>query len=138
MENMVIQGSITATSNKVSTEFKAENPSKTVYIVVDESFDKEMQAFGLTRYTSKEDGKPFYIVKASQKIALYASNKTGESPESISGSVDTPNFKTADNVLVKMNLVKGNKNINDFYRLQAIQISGASDIENIEQQNPFA
>ena len=138
MENMVIQGSITATSNKVSNKFKAENPTKTVYIVVDESFDKAMQWFGLTRYTSKEDGKPFYIVKASQKIALYASGKTGESPETIPGTVDTPNFKTKENVLVKMNLVKGNKNNNDFYRLQAIQISGANDIETIEQQNPFA
>lgn len=139
MENLVIAGQITATSNKVSGDFKSEQPTKTVYFITDPKFDLLLQDFGLTRYTSKEDGKPFYIVKMAQNVAIYATGKANEQPEKMSGLVtDGPNIKTADGVTVKMNLIKGEKTGNVFYRLQAILITGSGDIQEIEQENPFA
>lgn len=140
MESMTFAGAITATSNKVNEKFKTDNPTKTAYITVGNPKDVEkMKAFGLTQYSSTDAKtgaiEEFFIVKLSREVKVYDSfNKTAK-PTILSGLTDTPNFKTRE---VAMNLLKGENVGNDFYRINALSITDATDIETIEAENPFA
>lgn len=137
MENLVINGRITATSNKVDTKFKQENQTKTAYVTVsDEAEKKKLIDFGLTEYTSKQDGLSFFIIKLPQNVAIYVDGV--DQPEPMSGGVDTPNFSTIGNKDLSLNIIKGEHMNNDFFRLQAIKIDQSSDIVEVEQTNPFA
>ena len=139
MENIVIQGRITATSNKVDGKYTQENPTKTAYITVDDDENrKKLIGFGLTEYTSKEDKKPFFIIKLPQEVSLFRSYQTDQPPEKISGGVETNNFKTPDNKVLYMNIIRGNNKGNDFYRLQAINLEEPGDFQDIQPENPFA
>ena len=140
MESMTFVGTITATSNKVNEKFKTDNPTKTAYITVDNPKDVEkMKAFGLTLYSSADPktGKmdEFFIVKLSREVKVYDSFDKLAKPTILSGSVETPNFKTQE---VAMNLLKGEHIGNDFYRINAISITDPMDIESLEAGNPFA
>lgn len=137
MESMTFVGTITATSNKVNEKFKTDNPTKTAYITVGNPKDVEkMKAFGLTLYSSKENpDETFFIVKLSREVKVYDSFNKSAKPTILSGSVETPNFKTKE---VAMNLLKGEHIGNDFYRINAISVVDATDIETIEAENPFA
>lgn len=138
MENLVIKGRITATSKKQDDKFKQENPSKTAWIIpADEQEAKKLVDFGLRQYTSKEDGTNFFVVKTSQRIALYVKDAKDVEPEIISGGIDTPNFTTAEDKFLNLNIIKGENVGNKFYRLQAIQIVETSDYIEVEQNNPF-
>lgn len=137
MENLVIKGRITATSNKVDTKFKQENPTKTAYVTVsDEAEKKKLIDFGLTEYTSKADGLSFFIIKLPQNVAIYVDGVEGSEP--LTGSVETPNFSTVEGKDLLLNIIKGEHMNNDFFRLQAIKIEQSSDIVEVEQTNPFA
>ena len=137
MENVVIKGRITATSNKVDTKFKQENPTKTAYATVaDEAEKKKLIDFGLTEYTSKADGLSFFIIKLPQNVAIYVEGVEGSEP--MSGGVETPNFSTVGGKNLSLNIIKGQHMNNDFFRLQAIKIDQSSDIVEVEQGNPFA
>lgn len=136
MENIVINGRVTATSNKVDTKFKQENPTKTAYLTVsDETEKKKLIDFGLTEYTSKKDGLSFFIIKLPQNVAIYVDGVEGSEP--LSGSVETPNFSTAEDKELAINIIKGEHMNNDFFRLQAIKIDQSSDIVEVVQTNPF-
>ena len=137
MENLVIKGRITATSNKVDAKFKQEIPTKTAYVTVaDEAEKKKLIDFGLTEYSSKADDLSFFIIKLPQKVAIYVEGV--DEPEPMSGGVETPNFSTVEDKELFLNIIKG-KNMNrDFFRLQAIKIDQSTDIVLVEQTNPFA
>lgn len=141
MENLLIGGYISATSKKISDDFKAEGEQKkTAYIVFDKKDEKKIKDFGLTIYTSKKDPEapPFIIVKTSEKIVLYAPD-VPEPMGNISGSAedDSKNFKTDEKKPVRFNIIKGNHKGNDFTRLQAILLESMEQIEEIESANPF-
>lgn len=139
MENLVIKARISTTSKKQDSKFKQkDNPTKTAYLEIAPEYTQKAQAFGLTEYTSKEDGNAFYITKLPQQISIYLADVPSQAPEKMSGSVDEPNFKTPDDKYLMMNIIKGENMGNEFFRLQAISIEDSTDIELIEQQNPFA
>lgn len=133
LENMVIEGEITATSNKINEKFRSEVNSKTAYIKVDKANSKLLKDFGLTEYTSKEDNTNFFIIKLTKDVRVYA--KDG-SMEIFSGEAHetNPNFKTN---VIKMNIIKGNNLNQDFYRVQALLINDRADIQQLAPENPF-
>lgn len=134
MENIVIEGIISTTSNKQSKEFRVENPQKTAYLELDEVNAKKLEDFGVSKYTSK-DGDDFFCLKVVEKLKLYFEDKTNASVEH-DASVNAPNFKTEGKV--RMNIIKGEKTGNVFYRLQALLITTQNELVEIEAENPFA
>lgn len=137
MENIIILGKITATSKKSDGKFKQETPTKTAYVEAKDRIEKEkLVKFGLREYTSAADGNNFFIIKLPQNVAVYVGES--DEPFDIDGSTETANFKTADHIYTAINIIKGEKDGNEFYRLQAIMVSDSSQIEMIEKQNPFA
>ena len=142
MENKVFKNiTISTTSNKVG-EFKQEVNTKTVYFNADEKTAKDLEAFGLTQYTSKENNENFFIVKVADKLRVYFPNGENQIRRDLSNveleGQDTLNFKTADDTTVAINIVKGSNKGNDFHRLQAILVETIDDITQIESENPFA
>lgn len=138
MENLVINGRISATSSKVDSKFKQETPTKTAYVTVtDEAMKTKMKEFGLDEYSSKKDGASFYIIKLPKDLAIYVKGGSPV-PEKTSGGIETPNFSTPENKELQFNIIKGENMGNKFFRLQAIQIEESSDIQEVEQTNPFA
>lgn len=141
MENIIIKGQITATSKKQSGDFKQEIPTKTAYVSVDSENAKKLEDFGLTKYTSKDDQEDYFIIKFPANVMVYQPNGFGEKRPDLSQitfeGIETNNFKTPDNKQVQMSILKGNHKNNDFFRLQAIRVESASDIEEIKPENPF-
>ena len=134
MENLIIKGQITATSNKVNEDYKTDNPTKTAYLTVtDDNIRKAMVNFGLTEYTSKQDESNFFIIKLPQQLTLVKGNHMRK----MLGDVESPNIKTKDDTDFKMNIIKGRSKGNDFFRLQAIEVNEYSDVEQILMENPF-
>ena len=129
MDNITINAMITTTSNKTKENFA---PRKTAFLKVAEEDRERLSSFGVPEYTSKE-GEKFFCVKLTDCVKLW--NKQGEY-QTIDTTVNDPNFKTTENVMLRMNIVKGNKNRNDFYRLNAIQ-GDVENIETIKETNPF-
>ena len=129
LNNITINAIITATSNKTKENYA---PRKTAFLNVAEEDKERLIAFGVPEYTSKE-GEKFFCVKLTDKVKLW--NRQGEYT-TIEATIDAPNFKTTENVMLRMNIIKGNKNHNDFYRLNAIQCEG-DNIETIKETNPF-
>lgn len=130
MKTLVIKGIISATSDKQSDKFKVETLQKSVHIVVDELFEAQLIAFGLTKYTPQEKGaQPYFVVKAAKKIRY-------NNDEYISGLADgnQPNFHS-DGKLVAMNLIKStSEQGNEFVRLNAI----LGKVQEFESIDPFA
>ena len=136
MENLIIQGTISTTSNKQSEKFVAKTPQKTAYITtVDEATAKKLEDFGLRRYTSK-NGESFFALKVVNELQMYFDKSKVSTP--LPTSTQDPNFKTNDGVVIGMNIIKGENLGNTFYRLQAVLLNQASDITQIEAENPFA
>ena len=147
MENLVIEGIITATSKKNNDEsFKQEIPTKTAFISTDEENAKKMVNFGLTKYTSK-DGSDYFIIKFPSDVMVYLPNGFGRKRPDLSRvnhidektgiQFETNNFKTPKNKMLPLNIIKGNHKNNDFFRLQAIRVDNEKDIEEILPENPF-
>ena len=133
MENLVIKGIISTTSNKQSKDFKSENQQKTAYLQLDEKNAKLLEDFGVQKYTSK-NGEDFHCIKVIEKLKLYFDDS--KACVEYESDVNQPNFKTEKEV--KMNIIKGEKTGNTFYRLQALQLNDVSDLVEIEAENPFA
>lgn len=140
MENLIVEGKITATSKKNDDRFKQEVLTKTAYVSTDEHNAQLLEQFGLTKYTSK-DGENYFIIKFPATLMVYTPNGFGEKRPDLSQviheGVETNNFKTPDDKMLKLNIIKGNHMNNDFFRLQAIRVEHASDIEEIAPENPF-
>lgn len=137
MENLLLKGQVTATSKKQNEKFKTDSPKKTAYLLLDDADVQKAVDFGMTKYTSKEDGKDFFIVKLPQNVSIYVKGAKGVEPEKIDGGIDTPNFKTVDGKFLNLNIIKGQNLGNDFFRLQAIQITDSTDIQDVVAENPF-
>lgn len=134
MENLIITGKVSATSNKVDDKFVQETPTKTAFVEVsDPNIVQAMENFGLTQYTSRDNQTDFFIIKCPKQVTLVKGNQMRK----MSGGVETPNFKTADDKEFKMNIIKGHNKGNDFFRLQAILVDDYAEVENIMMENPF-
>ena len=74
------------------------------------------------------------IIKA---MITTTSNKTKEhfAPRK-TAFLKVSNFKTTEHVMFPVNIIKGNKHNNDFYRLNAI-LCEEDNIETIKETNPF-
>ena len=139
-----LAGKISATSNKVSEDFKQETPTKTVYIVPkDKKEIEKLEKFGLPIYTPKEKGAESYtIVKSTKNVKHYKSVKD-EAPQKMIMTVEDengqtiPNFYTEGNVILNITKVKAQKGKNDFYRLTAI-LAPVGTIIEVEATNPFS
>lgn len=129
LQNITINAMITTTSNKTKENYA---PRKTAYLKVAEEDRGRLISFGVPEYTSKE-GESFFCVKLTDSIKLW--DRQGNF-KTIDTTVNAPNFKTTENVMMRMNIIKGNKNNNDFYRLNAIQ-GEVENIETIKETNPF-
>lgn len=140
MENIIVKGQVTATSKKQSGDFSQVIPTKTAYVSTDETNSKLLEDFGLTKYTS-EEGENYFIIKFPANLMVFKPNGFGEKRLDLSrielDEIETNNFKTPDEKLLPLNIVKGNHKNNDFFRLQAISIEEDSDIEQILPENPF-
>ncbi len=136
-------GRISATSNKVSEDFKQETPTKTVYIVPkDKKEIEKLEKFGLPLYTPKDKGSESYtIVKSTKTVKHYKSVKDVE-PKKLIMTVEDENAQTVPNLYTEVNVilnivkVKAQKGKNDFYRLTAI-LAPARTIFEVEATNPF-
>ena len=134
MENLIITGKVSATSNKVDDKYQQESPTKTAYVeVTDPNIVQAMENFGLTQYTSRDNKKDFFIIKCPKQVTLVKGNQMRK----LSGGVETPNFKTVDGKEFKINIIKGNNKGNNFFRLQAILVDDYEEVENIMMENPF-
>lgn len=129
LNNIIVKAMITTTSNKTKEHFV---PRKTAFLKVADVDRDRLISFGVPEYRSK-DGEPFFCVKLTDSIKLW--DKNGNFLE-IDTSVNAPNFKTTENVMFNVNIIKGNKNNNDFYRLNAI-LCEEENIETIKETNPF-
>lgn len=136
-------GRISATSNKVSEDFKQETPTKTIYIVPkDKKEIEKLEKFGLPLYTPKEKGSESYtIVKSAKTVKHYKSAKD-ETPQKIIMTVENengqtvPNLYTEENIILNITKVKAQKGKNDFYRLTNI-LAPLGTILEVEATNPF-
>lgn len=132
MQNKVFNVKITATSKKDNGSFNSDR--LTAYLVpVDDTVEKRMVEFGMNSYTSTS-GDKFFIVKTSEKIALYTDNTNNFVP--INGTKEGDLFKTKDDQDVLVNIIIGENKGNKFYRLQAIKDTNNA-LEEIVSANPF-
>lgn len=130
MQTLIIQGQITATSNKKSELGSEISQRKSLYISLDKENQKKANDFGLTVYTSK-DNDEFLIVKASNELTLYKDKEMKKIPSDINSN----NFSTNGNVGIA--IMKGEKNRNIFYRVYALSVKDYSQIEQTKNVNPF-
>lgn len=133
MENLIIEGIISTTSNKQSSEFKVEKPQKTAYLLLDKENADKLEKFGVRKYTSKT-GEDFYCLKVVEQLKVYFDKS--KASITVDAGVDVANFKTEK--VIKMNVIKGEKTGNTFYRLQALLLNELEDLVQIEAENPFA
>ena len=137
MENIVITGKITATSKKLDNRYKQVNPTKTAYIETDEQNAQALETFGLTKYTSAEDNKDFFIIKLSSNLVAYLDGSNNSTSLADLASIPSPNFNTGESE-IKLNIIKGENMGNDFYRVQALLLpQGLDMIQTMEAINPF-
>lgn len=137
MRNITFNGIITATSKKQSEDYVARVKTKTAYLEVDEKTAIELENFGLTKYSSREDSAEFFIVKFSSNLVGY----TGAGDEHIDLSdlagLETANFKT--NQPIGISVIEGENLKNKFYRIDALLLSqDLRELEKLERKNPFA
>lgn len=129
LQNITINAMITTTSNKTKENYA---PRKTAYLKVADEDKGRLIAFGVPEYTSCE-GETFFCVKLTDTVKLW---DRADGFQTIDTTVNAPNFRTTENIMIKMNIIKGNKNNNDFFRLNAIQ-GEVENIETIKETNPF-
>ncbi len=150
-QTVTVPAIITATSNKVSDEFKQETPTKTIYFhVEDPKKAEQLEKFGMTQYTpdteTDPEAKPYFIAKATKSVKLYTDRTTiVEKPFSVdifdedTGlPISNPNVYTDEIVHLAIIKVKGGKGKNDFYRVNAILLPTLDTLKEVEAVNPFA
>lgn len=130
MEQLNIKGLITATSKKGTKFDGTPNDRKTAYFEADTENTKKAVEFGLREYTSRDDGKKFFIIQLTSEVDVY--NQFGEIVQTLDGGIETANFST--NKPVNLAILKGENKGNVFYRLKGIQ----GEIEEVAPQNLFA
>ena len=153
-DTVVVQATITATSNKSDGKYKQKKPTKTIYLLpATEEDSKKLSDFGLQLYTpdteKDPEAKPYFIVKATENVKIFTSETEfeevnfGVSYEEVNpedGEITTkktPNYKTETPVHVAIMFVEGGDNGNDFYRLNALIINDTATLEEVQPVNPF-
>lgn len=139
MKNINANVTITATSNKQNLHYRIENPKKSVYITPENDIEKQkLIDFGLTEYTPKKGGEPFFIVKATDEIKCWLN---GNVVETLQTSVEDPNFKFEDGKFLTVNIIQGENMKNKFYRINAIKFDNDTLLQHayqpIEEECPF-
>ena len=152
-QTVIVPAIITATSNKVSSEFKQETPTKTIYFHVEDTKKAEqLEKFGMTQYTpdteTDPDAKPYFIAKATKIVKLYTHDNRSTFVERpftavLFGTqtglpIASPNVYTDEIVHLAVIKVKGGKGKNDFYRVNAILLPSLESLKEVEAVNPFA
>lgn len=148
---VVVPAIITATSNKVSSDYPQEVPTKTVYFNVPDAKEAEkLEKIGMTQYTpdadADADAKPYFIAKAVKDVRLYTdknnyvekSFRVEEINEDTGLPQSTVNVFTDEIVHLAIIKVKGGKGRSDFYRVNSILIPDLDMLKEVEQMNPFA
>ena len=133
---LVVEGYVTATSKKQNEKFKSANPTITAYVKpAGQEALEQLEEFGLQKYTSKEDGENFFIIKCSANVSVYLGNDRERRDATIeSGDL----FKTSEEKPVKLAIMYAEPDAgNAFYRLYAIAVDDYSEVETIESRNPF-
>lgn len=139
MENINVKVNITTTSNKQNAHYKNDNPKKSVFITPENDFEKQkLIKFGLTEYTPKNGGEPFFIVKATDEIKCWLNR---EVVEKIPASIQDPNFKFEEGKFLTVNIIQGENMKNKFYRINAIKFDNDTLMQHayqpIEEECPF-
>ena len=150
-QSVVVPAIITATSNKVSDEFKQETPTKTIYFhVEDPKKAEQLEKFGMTQYTpdteTDPEAKPYFIAKATKTVRLFTDRTTHVEKlfsvdlfdEDTGLPLPNPNVYTDEIVHLAVIKVKGAKGKNDFYRVNAILLPTLDSLKEVEAVNPFA
>ena len=135
IEQLIIKGRITATSNRQNENFKSD-PRKTAYITVSSDNDrKKLTEFGLTEYTSREDNTTFFIIKMSEIVRIY--DRKGVQLESLDTNSQSDNFSTSKEIGIAILRGKSNVTKNTYNRIFALQVDTVDDIETVAPKNPF-
>ena len=150
-QTVTVPAIITATSNKVSDEFKQETPTKTIYFhVEDPKKAEQLEKFGMTQYTpdteTDPEAKPYFIAKATKTVRLFTDRTTHVEKlfsvdifdEYTGLPIPNPNVYTDEIVHLAIIKVKGGKGKNDFYRVNAILLPTLDTLKEVEAVNPFA
>lgn len=133
-EQIIIGGTITATSNKEETKFQAERPKITAYVAPATLADKEeLIKAGMTCYSSK-NGDEFFIIKLGKEINVYDEN-TQELVAQLDGGRESGTLFKMKNP-GKLAIFKSENKGNDVYRITDI-LTKADNLEKIERLNPF-
>lgn len=133
MEQFLTKAIILSTSTKQSELYKTDDPRKTVYLELAPHDVERAIEFGLTKYITRDTGKPFFIVKTAREVPRFE-NKHSVSPvEKLDGTDQGANFNSGGD-LVTVSIVKGVSHKRDFFRLNAI----LGNIVEIEKNNPFS
>ena len=135
-----VKAIISSTSNKIDEDFGQEVATKTVYIEVPDKKDvKKLIDLGMQQYTPKDkEGKPYFIVKASQKVKKFIDKENFELVDfrvQNDEGIIISNYTTDGNEIY-INIIKiepEEKKRKPFFRLSAI----VGMIEQVKQTNPF-
>ena len=152
-QTVIVPAIITATSNKVSDEFKQETSTKTIYFhVADPKKAEQLEKSGMTQYTpdtkTDPDAKPYFIAKATKMVKLFTHEDRPTFVEKLFSvdlfdedtglPISNPNVYTDEIVHLAVIKVKGAKGKNDFYRVNAILLPTLDNLKEVEAVNPFA
>lgn len=130
-----LKGVITATSNKQG-KIKSDNPTKGIYVTVDEQTALKLEKMNMTRFTTKKDNVDFFIFKSGEQIKKYGSE--GLEYVSCKAESESPNFDT-QGMEVGISLLYGqsDKSITGTY----VRLTALNDPEDsfkyVEDINPF-
>ena len=142
---IIAKAIITATSNKVSEDFKQDIPTKTIYFTVqDEEKIKQLQDLGMTMYTPEEEAAPnYFICKATKFVKMYTNREYyfekdfGVTTIKDGTEMKIPNLKTDEPIYLSIVKVKAAKGKNDFFRVNAILTDDITKLIEVTQENPF-
>ena len=134
METINVKGKVLGTTNKTDYESKG----KTAYLVLsnDEEF-KKANDFGLTIYTSKENGDDFIIVKTPENLSVFNNSDNTKYDLPSVAHADVKNYYTSKEVYISIGKGKSNEYNKEFYRLLALGVESIDEIEFVSQMNPF-
>ena len=139
MKNITVKVNITATSNKQNSQYKTDNPKKSVYLTPQTETDKQkLIDFGLVEYTPEDGGAPFFVVKSTDEIKCWLNEQI---VEKIPASIEDLNFKFEEGKFLTVNIIRGQKAGNVFYRLNGIKFEDDTLMQHayqpFEEECPF-